>query len=64
MKAKGFRWMCMAATLALLAACGGGPVKRVSEPNAGIQQLTVQADGRDDPVTLHRLVTRITVARD
>lgn len=33
------------ATLAL-AACVGGPIKRVSEPGIGIQQLTVQADGR------------------
>ena len=30
---------------ALLAACGGGPVRRVSEPAASIQQLTVRADG-------------------
>ncbi|MCA1714367.1 MAG: hypothetical protein LC715_04345 [Gammaproteobacteria bacterium] len=29
----------------LLAACGGGPVRRVSEPAASIQQLTVRADG-------------------
>ena len=30
----------------LLAACaGGGPVRRVSEPAANVQQLTVQADG-------------------
>ncbi|MGE4457875.1 MAG: LEA type 2 family protein [Stenotrophomonas sp.] len=28
-----------------LAACGGGMVKRVSEPAAGIQQLTVTNDG-------------------
>ena len=28
-----------------LAACGGGPVRRVSEPAASIQQLTVRADG-------------------
>lgn len=35
------------ATLALLAlaGCGSGPVKRVSEPAAAIQQLTVGADG-------------------
>lgn len=33
--------------LALLAACGG-PVRRVSEPTAQIQQLTVRADGRWD----------------
>jgi hypothetical protein len=46
--AKGLRWLCMALVFAALSACGGGggPVKRVSEPNAGIQQLTVQADGR------------------
>lgn len=34
------------ASLACLAACGSGPVRRVSEPGANIQQLTVQADGR------------------
>lgn len=28
-----------------LAACGSGPVRRVSEPSANIQQLTVRADG-------------------
>ena len=46
--ANGLRWLCMALVFAALSACGsgGGPVKRVSEPNAGIQQLTVQADGR------------------
>lgn len=33
-------------SLALLAACGSsGPVRRVSEPAANIQQLTVAADG-------------------
>ena len=30
---------------ALLSACAGGPVRRVSAPAAGIQELTVQADG-------------------
>lgn len=30
---------------ALLAACASGPVRRVSEPTAQIQQLTVRADG-------------------
>src|SRR6476620_7221126 len=37
----------MAATtlLAFLSACGGGPVKRVSQPAASIQQLTVRTDG-------------------
>ena len=30
----------------VLAACGGnGPVRRISEPAASIQQLTVRADG-------------------
>jgi hypothetical protein len=33
-------------TLALLAACGSnGPVRRISEPAANIQQLVVRADG-------------------
>ncbi len=31
-----------------LAACSGGPVKRVSEPSASIQQLTVGNDGNWD----------------
>ena len=31
---------------ATLAGCGSGPVKRVSEPAVGIQQLTVKADGQ------------------
>ena len=31
--------------LSLLGACGSGQVRRVSEPAAGIQQLTVGADG-------------------
>ena len=30
---------------ATLGGCGGGPVRRVSEPAASIQQLTVRADG-------------------
>jgi hypothetical protein len=35
-----------ASALLLLSACGsGGPVRRVSEPAASIQQLTVRADG-------------------
>ena len=29
----------------LLAACSSGPVRRVSEPSANVQQLTVRADG-------------------
>jgi hypothetical protein len=39
----------LTATLAfLLAGCGSGPVRRVSEPAASIQQLTVRMDGRWD----------------
>ena len=44
------RHALIAAAVLALAACGGGPVKRVSEPAAGIQQLTVRADGRWDVV--------------
>lgn len=32
-------------TATVLAACSGGPVRRVSEPAASIQQLTVHANG-------------------
>lgn len=32
--------------LLVLAACGGGPVKRVSPPTASVQELGVQPDGR------------------
>jgi hypothetical protein len=35
----------LALVFALLAACKSGPVRRVSEPAARIQQLTVRADG-------------------
>ena len=35
----------LALTCALLAACAGGPIRRVSDPAAGIQQLTVHANG-------------------
>ena len=44
------RHVLIAAAVLTLAACGGGPVRRVSEPAAGIQQLTVRADGRWDVV--------------
>ena len=38
---------CSALLAALtLGACSSGPVRRVSEPSAQIQQLTVRADGR------------------
>jgi hypothetical protein len=39
---------CTAMVALLLAGCGGGPVRRVSEPAASIQQLTVRVDGRWD----------------
>ena len=35
-----------AACLLMLSGCVGGPVRRVSEPTASIQQLTVGADGQ------------------
>ena len=38
-------WMGLASCAVLLAACASGPVRRVSEPSARIQQLTVRADG-------------------
>jgi len=39
-------WLLVASLVALLAACSSGPPRRISEPAASIQQLTVQADGR------------------
>jgi hypothetical protein len=41
------RFLIALATLCAIAlsACGTGPVRRVSEPTANIQQLTVRADG-------------------
>lgn len=39
------RSAALLAATALLAACASGPVRRVSEPSARIQQLTVHADG-------------------
>jgi hypothetical protein len=40
------RWLAAcAATMLLLAGCVSGPVRRVSEPAVGIQQLTVGSDG-------------------
>lgn len=41
-------WLVLALCAALLASCASGPVRRVSEPAARIQQLVVQADGRWD----------------
>ena len=43
------RFAAIAAVALLLAGCAsGGPVRRISEPAASIQQLTVRADGRWD----------------
>ncbi len=36
----------VAACVLMLSGCVGGPVRRVSEPTASIQQLTVGADGQ------------------
>lgn len=38
-------WTGLALCAVLLASCSSGPVRRVSEPSARIQQLTVRADG-------------------
>src|SRR5690606_8819413 len=46
--ARPIAWLVLARCAALLASCASGPVRRVSEPAARIQQLTVQADGRWD----------------
>lgn len=46
MKANGWmHWLGCALLATTLAACSSGPVRRVSEPAARIQQLTVNADG-------------------
>ena len=42
---KSMRWIGWASCVLLLAACASGPVRRVSEPAASIQQLTVHANG-------------------
>jgi hypothetical protein len=39
------RWAGLALVALLLAGCSSGPVRRVSEPAARLQQLTVRADG-------------------
>lgn len=43
---KVMRWTGVALCATLLASCASGPVRRVSEPSARIQQLTVRADGQ------------------
>lgn len=42
---KASRWTALALAALWLAGCASGPVRRISEPAARIQQLTVQADG-------------------
>ncbi len=42
---KRFAMAAAAMSCLLLASCGSGPVRRVSEPAANIQQITVHADG-------------------
>ncbi|MFC0678928.1 LEA type 2 family protein [Lysobacter korlensis] len=42
---KASRWLALAFVVTSVAGCAGGPVRRVSEPSARIQQITVQADG-------------------
>jgi hypothetical protein len=39
------RWAVLALVALVLAGCASGPVRRISEPSARIQQLTVGADG-------------------
>lgn len=39
------RWLLLGTACCLLVACGSGPIRRVSEPAANVQQLTVRADG-------------------
>ena len=47
MAAKGLRFGLALVACAALAGCGGpGPSRRVSEPSASIQQLTVRPDGQ------------------
>jgi hypothetical protein len=43
---KAWRRVGVVACILALAACSSGPVRRVSEPAASIQQLAVAADGR------------------
>lgn len=39
------RYLLVTTMAMVLAACASGPVRRISEPSARIQQLTVNADG-------------------
>ena len=42
---KAMRWIGLALCALMLAGCASGTVRRVSEPSARVQQLTVGADG-------------------
>lgn len=42
---RAWRWIWVSVLVVLLAACSGGPVRRISPPAASLQQLTVNADG-------------------
>ena len=42
------RFASITALSFLLAACSSGPVRRISEPTASLQQLTVRSDGQWD----------------
>lgn len=42
---KAMRWIGLALCALMLAGCGSGPVRRVSEPSVRVQQLTVLANG-------------------
>ncbi|MDQ3618307.1 MAG: hypothetical protein M3374_06305 [Pseudomonadota bacterium] len=42
---RGTSWIALLICAAVLASCASGPPRRVSEPSASIQQLTVRADG-------------------
>ena len=42
---KAMRWIGLALCALMLAGCATGPVRRVSDPAARLQQLTVRADG-------------------
>lgn len=42
---KHWRWPTIVMSCVLMTACASGPPRRISEPAASIQQLTVHADG-------------------
>lgn len=42
---RALQWAALVLAVAAVAGCASGPARRVSEPAASIQQLTVRADG-------------------